>query len=114
MKKKISQYPELEQGKVTTVDTFFSVKVRGLWSVYQSSPETFDWDFCDSILRLMLGIQVQSGSSWFETNTLLIPIHFANLKHWTLVKLELINWTIEVYDSMQHEGPHNSKVRGEM
>ncbi|GMN59275.1 hypothetical protein TIFTF001_028358 [Ficus carica] len=62
--------------------------------------------------QLMLGVRVQSGSSWFEVNTLLIPIHFADLKHWALVKLELTNWTIEVYDSLQHEGPHNSKVRG--
>ncbi|GMN57923.1 hypothetical protein TIFTF001_027023 [Ficus carica] len=112
LRKKIRQYPELEQQKVTTVDTFFSAKVRGLWSVYQRSPETFDWDSCDSILRLMLGVRVQSGSSRFEVNTLLIPIHFADLKHWALVKLELTNWTIEVYDSLQHEGPHNSKVRG--
>ena len=82
--------------------------------MYHSSPEKFDWDSCDSILRLMLGIRVQSGLSWFEVNTLLIPIHFADLKHWALVKLELTNWTIEVYDSMQHEGPHNSKVRGGM
>ncbi|GMN68599.1 hypothetical protein TIFTF001_037655 [Ficus carica] len=110
--KKIRQYPELEQRKVTTVDTFFGVKVRGLWSVYQRSPEIFDWDSCDSIFRLMLGIQVQSGSSWFEVNTLLIPIHFADLKHWALIKLEITNWTIEVYDLQQHEGPHNSKVRG--
>ncbi|GMN31156.1 hypothetical protein TIFTF001_041559, partial [Ficus carica] len=26
-------------------------------------------------------------------------------------KLDLTSWTIEVYDSLQHEGPHNSKVR---
>ncbi|GMN66774.1 hypothetical protein TIFTF001_035838 [Ficus carica] len=45
---------------------------------------------------LMLGVRVQSGSSWFEVNALLIPIHFADLKHWALVKLELTNWTIEV------------------
>ena len=44
-------------------------------------------------------------------NTLLIPIHLADLKHWALVKLDLTNWTIEVYDSLQHEGPHNFKVR---
>ncbi|GMN47196.1 hypothetical protein TIFTF001_016367 [Ficus carica] len=94
------------------MDTFFSAKVHGLWSVYQRSPETFNLDSCDSILRLMLGVRVQSGSFWFEVNTLLIPIHFADLKHWALVKLELINWTIEVYDSLQYEGPHNSKVRG--
>ncbi|GMN69702.1 hypothetical protein TIFTF001_038745 [Ficus carica] len=111
LRKKIRQYPELEQRQVTMVDTFFSAKVRGLWSVYQRSPETFDWDSCDSILRLMLGVRVQSGSSWFEVNTLLIPIHTADLKHWALVKHELTNWTIEMYDSMQHEGPHNSKVR---
>ncbi|GMN27793.1 hypothetical protein TIFTF001_041081 [Ficus carica] len=94
------------------MDTFFSAKVRGLWSVYQSSPNTFDWESCDSLLRLMLGVNVQSGSSWFQVNTLLIPIHFDDLKHWALVNLELTNWTIEVYDSMQHKGPHNSKVRG--
>ncbi|GMN67357.1 hypothetical protein TIFTF001_036418 [Ficus carica] len=67
LRKKIRQYPELEKRQVTTVDTFFSVKVRGLWSVYQRSPETFDWDSCDSILRLMLGIRVQSDRlSLFE------------------------------------------------
>ncbi|GMN62055.1 hypothetical protein TIFTF001_031141 [Ficus carica] len=87
LRKKIRQYPELEQRKVTTVDTFFSAKVRGLWSVYQRSPETFDWDSCDSILKFMLGVRA-------------------------LVKLELTNWTIEVYNLLQHEGLHNSKVRG--
>ncbi|GMN18812.1 hypothetical protein TIFTF001_045068 [Ficus carica] len=86
LRKKIRQYPELEQRKVTTVALF-------------------------SVRRLMLGVRVQSGSSWFEVNTLLIPIHFVDLKHWALVKLELTNWTIEVYDSLQHEGSHNSKVR---
>ncbi|GMN67344.1 hypothetical protein TIFTF001_039341 [Ficus carica] len=72
LRKKIRQFPELEQRKVTTVDTFFSSKVRSLWHVYQSSPDKFDW-----------------GS----------------------LKLDLTSWTIEVYDSLQHEGPHNSKVR---
>ncbi|GMN59508.1 hypothetical protein TIFTF001_028602 [Ficus carica] len=55
--------------------------------------------------------QRKSGSSWFEVNTLLIPIHLADLKHWALVKLDLTSWTIEVYDSLQHGDPHNSKVR---
>ncbi|GMN60738.1 hypothetical protein TIFTF001_029841 [Ficus carica] len=59
----------------------------------------------------MLGMSLQSGSSWFDVNTLLIPINLAELKHWVLVKLELTNWTIEVYDSPQHEGPLNEKVR---
>ncbi|GMN69282.1 hypothetical protein TIFTF001_038329 [Ficus carica] len=111
LRKKIKQFPELEQRKVTTVDTFFSSKVRSLWHVYQSSPDKFDWGSCESILKIMLGVCVQSGSSWFEVNTLLIPIHLADLKHWALVKLDLTSWTIEVYDSLQHEGPHNSKVR---
>ena len=114
LRKKIRQNPDLEQRKVTTVDTYFSAKVRGLWSVYKSAPDKFDWESCDSLLRLMLGVRPQSGSSWFEVNTLLMPIHFADLKHWALVKLELTNWTIEVYDSMQHVGPHNSKVEGGM
>ncbi|GMN67802.1 hypothetical protein TIFTF001_036858 [Ficus carica] len=77
LRKKIKQYPKLEQRKVTTVDTFFSAK---------------------------------SGASWFDVRTVLIPIHLEDLKHWALVKLDLTNWTIEVYDSLQHEGPHNSKV----
>ncbi|GMN47409.1 hypothetical protein TIFTF001_016585 [Ficus carica] len=89
LRKKIRQFPELEKRKVTTMDTF-------------------------SVRRLMLGVNVQSGSSWFQVNTLLILIHFDDLKHWALVNLELANWTIEVYDSMQHKGPHNSKVRGGM
>ncbi|GMN20225.1 hypothetical protein TIFTF001_051001 [Ficus carica] len=110
LKKKIRQFPELEQRKVTMVDTFFSSKVRSLWRVYQSSPDKFNWGSCESILKIMLGVCVQSGSSWFEVNTLLIPIHLADLKHWTLIKLDLTSWTIEVYDSLQHEGPHNSKV----
>ncbi|GMN38508.1 hypothetical protein TIFTF001_007747 [Ficus carica] len=78
LRKKIRQFPELEQRKVTTADTFFPAK---------------------------------SGPSWFDVNTVLMPIHLGDLKHWALVKLELTNWTIEVYDSLQHEGPHNSKVR---
>ncbi|GMN68964.1 hypothetical protein TIFTF001_038009 [Ficus carica] len=86
-------------------------KVRALWGVYQKAPDKFDWGSCDSIFRIMLGVCVQSGSSWFDVNTLLIPIHLADLKHWALVKLDLTNWTIEVYDSLQHEGPNNFKVR---
>ena len=112
LRKKIRQFPEIEKRKVTTMDTIFSAKVRGLWSVYQSAPDKFDWASCESLLGLMLGVRVQRGASWFDVNTVLIPIHFDDLKHWALVKIELTNWTIEVYDSLQHEGPHNSKVRG--
>nr|GMN32039.1 hypothetical protein TIFTF001_050768 [Ficus carica]GMN32124.1 hypothetical protein TIFTF001_050776 [Ficus carica] len=42
LRKKIKQFPELEQRKVTTVDTFFSTKVGALWRVYQKSPDMFD------------------------------------------------------------------------
>ncbi|GMN55633.1 hypothetical protein TIFTF001_024748 [Ficus carica] len=111
LRKKIRQFPELEQRKVTTVNMFFTVKVRALWGVYQKAPDKFDWGSCDSIFRIMLGVCVQSRSSWFDVNTLLILIHLADLKHWALLKLDLTNWTIEVYDSLQHEGPHNFKVR---
>ncbi|GMN61805.1 hypothetical protein TIFTF001_030900 [Ficus carica] len=38
-------------------------------------------------------------------------MHLEDLKHWVLVKLNLLNWTIEVYDSLHHEGPHNYKIR---
>ncbi|GMN62542.1 hypothetical protein TIFTF001_031618 [Ficus carica] len=86
MRQKIRQYPDLAQRKVTTIDTYF-------------------------LQRIMLGVRVQSGASWFDLNTVLIPIHLEDLKHWALAKLDLTNWTIEVYDSLQHEGPHNSKVR---
>ncbi|GMN55712.1 hypothetical protein TIFTF001_024830 [Ficus carica] len=95
LRKKIRQFPELEQRKVTTVDTFFPAKVRSLWTVYQSAPDKFNWGCCDSIFRIMLGVRVQSGASWFDVNTVLMPIHFGDLKHWALVKLELTNWTIE-------------------
>ncbi|GMN54037.1 hypothetical protein TIFTF001_023172 [Ficus carica] len=81
LRKKIRQFPELEQRKVTTVDTFFSSNVRSLWRVYQSSPDKFVWASCESILKIMLGVCVQSGLSWFEVNTLLIPIHLVDLKH---------------------------------
>ncbi|GMN62599.1 hypothetical protein TIFTF001_031670 [Ficus carica] len=105
------RHPVLNQRKVTTVDTIFTVKVRSLWTVYQSAPDNFDWACCDSIFRIMLGVRAQSGASWFDVNTVLMPIHFEGLKHWALVKLDLTNWTIEVYDSLEHEGPHNSMVR---
>ncbi|GMN54566.1 hypothetical protein TIFTF001_023689 [Ficus carica] len=87
LRKKIMQFPELKL------------------------PDTFDWGSSDSLLKIILGVYVRCGLSWFEVNTLLIPIHFADLKHWALVKLDLTSWTIEVYDSLQHEGPHNFKVR---
>ncbi|GMN51250.1 hypothetical protein TIFTF001_020404 [Ficus carica] len=38
-------------------------------------------------------------------------MHLQDLKHWVLAKLNLLNWTLEVYDSLYHEGPHNYKVR---
>ncbi|GMN36332.1 hypothetical protein TIFTF001_042417 [Ficus carica] len=111
LRNKIRQFPELNQRKVTTVDTVFTSKVRSLWTVYQSAPDKFNWACCDSIFMIMLGVRVQSGASWWDVNTVLMPIHFESLKHWALVKLDLTNWTIEVYDSLEHEGPHNSKVR---
>ncbi|GMN69564.1 hypothetical protein TIFTF001_038611 [Ficus carica] len=111
LRNKIRQFPELNQRKVTTVDTVFTAKVRSLWTVYQSAPDKFNWACCDSIFMIMLGVRVQSEASWFDVNTVLMPIHFEGLKHWALVKLDLTNWTIEVYDSLEHEGPHNSKVR---
>ncbi|GMN22493.1 hypothetical protein TIFTF001_047442 [Ficus carica] len=110
LRNKIRQFPELNQRKVTTVDTVFTSKVRSLWTVYQSAPDKFDWGCCDSIFMIMLGVRVQNGTSWWDVNTVLMPIHFDRLKHWALVKLDLTNWTIEVYDSLEHEGPHNSKV----
>ena len=33
------------------------------------------------------------------------------MQHWVLVKLDLTDWTMEVYDSMHYAGPHNEKVR---
>ncbi|GMN69119.1 hypothetical protein TIFTF001_038170 [Ficus carica] len=111
LRNKIRQFPELNQRKVTTVDTVFTSKVRSLWTVYQSAPDKFNWACCDSIFMIMLGVHVQSGALWWDVNTVLMPIHFEGLKHWALVKLDLTNWTIKVYDSLEHEGPHNSKVR---
>ncbi|GMN70342.1 hypothetical protein TIFTF001_039385 [Ficus carica] len=111
LRKRSRQFTELKQRMVTTVDTFFASKIRSLWRIHQSSPANFDWGSCESILKIMTGVKVQSGSSWFDVNTLLIPVHLADLKHWVLVKLELTSWTIEVYDSLQHEGRHNASVR---
>ncbi|GMN21806.1 hypothetical protein TIFTF001_040115 [Ficus carica] len=111
LRKKSRQFTELKQWMVTTVDTFFTSKIRSLWRIHQSSPANFDWGSCEYILKIMTGVKVQSGSSWFDVNTLLIPVHLADLKHWVLVKLELTSWTIEVYDSLQHEGRHNARVR---
>ncbi|GMN74462.1 hypothetical protein TIFTF001_053158, partial [Ficus carica] len=111
LRKKSRQFTELKQRMVTTVDTFFTSKIRSLWRIHQSSPANFDWGSCESILKIMTGVKVQSGSSWFDVNTLPIPVHLADLKHWVLVKLELTSWTIEVYDSLQHEGRHNARVR---
>lgn len=111
LRKKIRQFPELEQHKVTVVDTFFYAKIRSLWIVYQSAPDKFEWSSCESILKIMLGFSAHKGASWFDVNTLLIPVHLSELKHWALVKVDLTSFTIEVYDSLQHEGPHNTRVR---
>ncbi|GMN46130.1 hypothetical protein TIFTF001_015322 [Ficus carica] len=66
---------------------------------------------CDYLMKIILGVSIRCGLSWFEVNTLLIPMHLQDLKHWILSKLNLLNWTLEVYDSLHHEGPHNYKVR---
>ena len=111
LRKKIKQYPNLQKRKVTTVDTFFSTKIVAMWPVYLKSPDTFDWGTCETLLKIMLGMSIPSGMLWFEANAMLIPVNLGQLKHWVLVKLELTNWTIEVYDSLQHKGPHNEKIR---
>ncbi|GMN29186.1 hypothetical protein TIFTF001_046310 [Ficus carica] len=90
---------------------YYELATSSVWLWDESSPDKFVWASCESILKIMLGVCVQSGLSWFKVNTLLIPIHLVDLKYWALVKLDLTSWTIEVYDSLQHEGPHNSKVR---
>ena len=38
---------------------------------------------------------------------MLILINIPSLKHWAMLVLNLNNWTIEVYDSMASDGPHN-------
>ncbi|GMN63836.1 hypothetical protein TIFTF001_032918 [Ficus carica] len=65
-------------------------------------------------MKIILGVCIQFGLSWFEVNTLLIPMHLQDLKHWVLAKLYLQNWTLEVYDSLHHESPHNYNVREEL
>lgn len=114
LRKKIKQYPKLQERKVTTVDTYFSTKVAAMWPVYRRSPDTFDWETCETLMRIMIGISGQCGTTWFELNTLLIPLNLGTMQHWILVKLELTNWTIEVYDSMHHAGPHDQRVREEV
>ena len=59
----------------------------------------------------MLGISGRSSTTWFDVDTVLIPVNLTAMEHWVLVKLDLTDWTIEVYDSLQHEGPHNQMVR---
>ncbi|GMN54976.1 hypothetical protein TIFTF001_024097 [Ficus carica] len=49
--------------------------------------------------------------SLFEVNIVLIHMHLDNVKHWVLTKLNLLNWTVEVYDFLTFEGPHNDNVR---
>ena len=68
---------------------FFSTKVGAMWPVYRGSPDTFDWGTCETLLKIILGLSIQSGTSWFDVNTLLIPLNLGLLKHWVLVKLEL-------------------------
>ena len=111
LRKKIKQFPNLQEGRVTTVDTYFTSKVRSVWPVYRRSPDQFDWGSCDTLTGIMLGISGRSSTTWFDVNTLLIPLNLDPMEHWVLVKLELTDWTIEVYDSLQHEGPHNQRVR---
>ena len=96
---------------MTTVDTFFSSKVAATWPIYQSSPDKFEWGSCETLLKMMLGLFVKRGKTWFDVDTLLIPVNLPEMEHWVLVKLELTDWTMEVYDSLEHEGPHNTKVR---
>ena len=104
-------FPELVQRKVTTVDTFFSAMIGVLWPIYKKAPDKFDWRSCDSLMKIILGICIWYGLSGFEANTSLIPMHLQDLKYWVFTKLDLLNWTIEVYDSLNSEGPHNDKVR---
>ncbi|GMN21260.1 hypothetical protein TIFTF001_050111 [Ficus carica] len=68
LRKKIKQFSNLEQRNVTTVDTFFSTKVDAMWSVYRDSPDTFDWGTCETLLKIMLGLSVQSGSSCMKAH----------------------------------------------
>ncbi|GMN67844.1 hypothetical protein TIFTF001_036910 [Ficus carica] len=88
-----------------------SAKIGALWRVYKKSPDKYDWGSCDSLMKIIYSVCIRCGLSWFEVNTLLIPMHLEDLKHRVLAKLDLLNWTIEVYDSLHHEGPHNYKVR---
>ena len=111
LRKKIRQYLNLQERKVTTVDSYFSTKIAAMWPVYVESPDTFDWGTCDTLLKIMFGMSIPSGMSWFDANTMLIPVNLEKMQHWVLVKLDLTDWTMEVYDSMHHAGLHNEKVR---
>ncbi|GMN70424.1 hypothetical protein TIFTF001_039464 [Ficus carica] len=57
LRKKSRQFTELKQRMVTTVDTFFTSKIRSLWRIHQRSPANFDWGSCESILKIMTGVK---------------------------------------------------------
>ena len=111
LRKKIRENPNLQERKVTTVDSYFSSMIATMSAVYVESPDTFDWGTCDRLLKIMFGMSIPCGMSWFDSNTILLPVHLDKMEHWVLVKLDLTDWTMEVYDSMHHAGPHNEKVR---
>ena len=52
------------------VDSYFSTKITAMWPVYV----TFDWGTCDTLLKIMFGMSIPGGMSWFDANAVLIPV----------------------------------------
>ena len=64
--------------------------------------------------RYILSGKIACNWSWFEVDKVLILINITILNHWVLSVLDLNTWTIEMYDSMARDGPHNEQFRNSL
>ena len=64
--------------------------------------------------KYIIGGKIGCNWSWFEVNKVLIPMTILIFQHWVLSILDINNWTIEVYDSMARDDPHNQQLRNSL
>ena len=64
--------------------------------------------------KYILGSEIACNWSWFDVDKVPIPMNIPILNHWVLSVLDLNTWTIEVYDSIAFDGPHNEQLKNSL
>ena len=97
--------------RFTTTDNLFDSTIRESWPQLNQQKGDYDWGRIGNMCRYIVGGEIGCNWAWVDVDKVLIPMNIPIFKHWVLSVLDINTWSIEVYDSMARDGPHNEQLR---